>query len=64
MKDCDSVLLAAHRGYSGKYPEISRKLKRKEYSAVVDRFLSLGLENGFVQELSSATKSYVPVWDI
>lgn len=49
---------------SGKYPEISRKLKRKEYSAVVDRFLSLGLENGFVQELSSATKSYVPVWDI
>lgn len=49
---------------SGKYPELTRKLKRKEYSAVVDRFLSLGLENGFVQELSSATKSYVPVWDI
>ena len=47
-----------------KYPELLRKLKRKEYSAVIDRFLALGLENGFVQELSSATEKYVPVWDI
>ena len=44
-------------------PELNRKITKKEYQAVVDYALSLGLENVFIQDLSSASESYVPKWD-
>lgn len=48
--------------------EIHRELKRKitteEYEKVSGYMLLLGLENGFVQELESADKDYVPDWDM
>ncbi len=45
------------------YPEINRKLKRLEYKRVVTHALSLGLENGFIQEFSSATTDEIPKFD-
>lgn len=46
------------------YPEINRKLYRKEYKLVLEKYASLGLGNGYCQELSSASEKYVPKWDI
>lgn len=44
-------------------PELNRKITSKEYNAVVDYALSKGLENVFIQDLSSASEDYVPKWD-
>ena len=44
-------------------PELNRKITNKEYNAVVDYALSKGLENVFIQDISSASEDYVPKWD-
>ena len=44
-------------------PELNRKITSKEYNSVVDYALSKGLENVFIQDLSSASEEYVPKWD-
>ena len=50
--------------YKARYhEEINRKLDDWEYEYIVDFFLKLGLENGFVQDYSSATTDYVPNFD-
>lgn len=46
-----------------KYPELSRKITAREYNAVVDEALSLGIENLFTQEKQSASEKYIPAWD-
>jgi putative pyruvate formate lyase activating enzyme len=46
------------------YEEINRKLDDWEYEYIVDFFFKLGLENGFVQDYSSATTDYVPNFDL
>lgn len=37
MKDCDSVLLAAHRGYSGKYPENTLRAFKEAIKLDIDQ---------------------------
>jgi len=49
---------------AGKYEEINRKLDEWEYDLIIDYFFKIGLENGFVQEHSSATSDYVPDFDL
>lgn len=49
-------------GRAADYPEIDRRLTKREYQKVLDRLYDLGLD-GFAQELSSADKKYVPEWD-
>ncbi|KUO74077.1 MAG: radical SAM protein [Clostridia bacterium BRH_c25] len=49
---------------AGKHEEINRKLEGWEYDLIIDYFFKLGLENGFVQEHSSATGDYVPDFDL
>ena len=44
--------------------ELDRRLSQAEYDAVVDRLLELGLEDGFVQELSSSDEKYIPAFDL
>lgn len=44
-------------------PEINRTITKREYNKVVDYALSNGLEKLFVQELSSADKSFIPPFD-
>lgn len=49
-------------GKAAEFPDINRRLTKREYDRVLDRLYALGLE-GFAQELSSADKRYVPRWD-
>ncbi|MDO5346680.1 MAG: radical SAM protein [Lachnospiraceae bacterium] len=41
-------------------PLLSRKVTEREYGRLVDYALSLGLENGFVQEGETAKESFIP----
>lgn len=47
-----------------KFEEINRKLDDWEYEYIIDFFFKLGLENGFMQDYSSATADYVPIFDL
>ncbi len=47
-----------------KSPELARRITEQEYDEVCDYMLSLGFENGFVQELCSADEKYLPIWDM
>ena len=49
-------------GKADRYPDINRSLTAREYRKVLDKLYELDLD-GFAQELSSADKKYVPVWD-
>ncbi|HHY16473.1 MAG TPA: radical SAM protein [Firmicutes bacterium] len=42
------------------YPEINRVLTRAEYEEVVNELYDLELENGYIQELSSASPKFIP----
>ena len=46
------------------YPEIDRRLTPEEYEAVCEHLYELGLEEGYVQELSSSDEKYVPKFDL
>ena len=43
---------------------LERRLTQEEYDEVVDCLFALGLEDGFVQELSSAEEKYIPQFDL
>ena len=49
-------------GKAEDYPDINRRLTKREYQKVLDKMLALDLD-GFAQELESADKSYVPEWN-
>ena len=44
------------------FPDINRKLTKREYNKVLERFFDLELD-GFAQELDSSDKKYVPEWN-
>ncbi|MBR4745581.1 MAG: radical SAM protein [Clostridia bacterium] len=46
------------------FPQINRKLKPLEYKRVVSYMIGKGLTNGYTQELSSATTSETPKFDL
>ncbi|CAA7599683.1 Aldolase-type TIM barrel [Acididesulfobacillus acetoxydans] len=45
-------------------PELARPLTEEEYDEAIDFFFSLGLENGFAQELDSGDPAYIPEFDL
>ncbi len=47
-------------GNAEKFPEINRKITKREYEKVVNHILISGFENCFFQELSSADKKFIP----
>ncbi len=49
-------------GRAEDYPDLNRKLTKREYSKVLDHLYDLGLD-GYAQELDSADKKYVPQWN-
>lgn len=51
-------------GRASQYPELSRPLSQDEYDRVVDHLFDLGLEDGYVQELESADRKYIPPFDL
>ena len=42
------------------HPLLSRKVTKREYEKVIDYALSLGWENGFIQEGETAKESFIP----
>lgn len=50
-------------GRAADFPEINRRITRREYEKVQDCLFELGLD-GFVQELASAKQSYIPPFDL
>lgn len=44
------------------FPEINRKLKKFEYDRLVDYAISLGVEQGFIQEGETAEESFIPAF--
>lgn len=44
--------------------QLDRRLTQDEYDRVVDHLMALGLEDGFVQELSSSDEKYIPSFDL
>ncbi len=50
-------------GEKDKFPELKRPITKREYERVYEHLLSLGITNYFVQELGSASESFIPRWD-
>ncbi|MCD8301231.1 MAG: radical SAM protein [Clostridiales bacterium] len=46
------------------YPELTRRVTAEEYDSVVDYAISIGVENGFIQEGGTAEESFIPPFDI
>lgn len=46
------------------YPSLNRRLSEEEYEKAVDYMYLSGIENGFLQELSSAKEEYTPAFDL
>lgn len=44
-------------------PLLSRRVTEREYGRLVDYAISLGLENGFIQEGETAKESFIPAFD-
>ena len=44
--------------------QLDRRLTQEEYDRVVEHLMDLGLEDGFVQELSSSDEKYIPAFDL
>ena len=44
--------------------QLERRLTEAEYDRVCDHLFTLGLEDGFVQELSSSDEKYIPPFDL
>lgn len=50
--------------HSSDYPELNRRITSYEYQKVLDTALELGLNQGFMQEKSSAKEEYTPPFDL
>lgn len=45
------------------HPLLRRRVRRKDYEALVDEAIRLGIENAFIQEGSAADESFIPAFD-
>lgn len=45
------------------FPELKRKITKREYNNVIDYALSLGIEKMYYQEFTSQDTCYIPKWD-
>ena len=64
----DTVYLSLMNQYtplSGleRWPEINRRVTKREYGRLLDYTLSLGVENAFIQEGETAKESFIPAFD-
>lgn len=46
------------------HPELNRTLTQREYDELVDYAISLGIENGFIQDGRTATTEFIPPFDL
>ncbi len=47
-----------------RYPELTRRVTKKEYDELTDFALSLGMENVFIQDMDVAQDSFIPAFDL
>lgn len=47
-------------GIEKKFPELADKVSEQEYDELVDYAISIGVENGFIQEGDTASESFIP----
>ena len=45
------------------YPELNRRLTKREYDKVIDAAVSMGIENGYIQEGETAKESFIHPFD-
>lgn len=45
------------------YPELLRKVTKREYESVIDYAISIGMEHAFIQEGEAAKESFIPEFD-
>ncbi len=45
------------------FPELQRKLTKREYESVLDYAMSLSIDNMYYQDIKSASTEYIPSWD-
>ena len=45
------------------YPELGRKVGKREYECLVDYAISLGVECAYIQEGKTAKESFIPDFD-
>ena len=46
-----------------RFPELNRRVTKREYDAVIDYALSLGVENAYMQEGATQKESFIPSFD-
>lgn len=44
-------------------PELNRRISAREYEKITDYAISIGIENGFIQEGETASESFIPAFD-
>ncbi len=49
--------------FSEDFPELGRRVTKREYGQLVDLALELGVEQGFIQEEDVADESFIPHFD-
>ena len=42
---------------------MNRKVTKREYESLIDFAISIGVENGFIQEGETAKESFIPAFD-
>ena len=47
-----------------RFPELSRRLTQEEYDEIEDYLFNSGIDEGFMQELSSAKEEYIPTFNL
>lgn len=50
-------------GKASEYPQLNRRITKREYAKVQDYLFNLNLD-GYVQEMESASKGYIPPFDL
>ena len=50
-------------GETEKYPELKRRITKREYNIAYEEMIRLGITDYFLQELGSAKESFIPKWD-
>ena len=50
-------------GIGDEFPELARRVTKREYGRVVDHAIELGMENVFIQEGPTAAESFIPDFD-
>ena len=58
------ALTDAQKARLAPYPELARRVTKREYERVIRHCCDLGLTNVYIQEGDVAKDSFIPIWDI